>query len=402
MSVELSPTELVTENILEPTRTFPAFTIPKTVNVYSSADHENDDPRFTFRAHTEGIATKLIFDGVNSTIANLSLTDFTYTTAEQTSNGLNVLAALQRVHTAACRLDAHHPRHASLVPHRHSLKSERRNTVDMFIDAVNLSYGNGGAARELLAQMPEEFINFEFGWFSPDVDPTKFGTYYLVPTGYLDGQRYTYRNAADAEPLAWALRQVGIDGTISTSPWNDQEAINDATQRVLTEDLDTAMTIRALTDSETVSASLREHERRQSTLAARTAFVARKLRPRLVPDTINVVLREADLYSKLTWSGLYTTGTRMLELNDTEIFGWPQPQPIAAAYRVGFEEDLTKTEFADIATRIQNALAPRNLGKVIIDTSRRNVLWVCTDLDLFTEYAAAFSVPSDAHLALAG
>jgi hypothetical protein len=325
----------------------------------------------------------------------------TYQHASEASAVYERLSQLMRVHTTTCRLAENHPANFGLVAHKIEV-AERWGSPQSLLDraGVGRGYGNEDLCNQYLALLPADFVNPEAGWFQPGQDATVFGAYHLVVNGDLEA-RSSWRSSDD---LGWVLRQAAIEGALDTMGWDNVARMKDAVSRVVGEDLDTAMTIRALTDTERVAKAAKEHAYKLASRAARITFANTQLRPRLVPELVEKTARDAGHELNTGWrydedfdiSGLLSLDgwsiTRGLEKESLEHDGRGNIKAVNACYRLVLKESAGPKKFADLVTAVQTALSARKLGTVAYDAARTDRMWVSLKPELLLKHRAAFGI----------
>lgn len=314
---------------------------------------------------------------------------------------------LMRLHTVACRVAENHPANFGLVPHKVEPISRWGSAASLIERAgIGRGYLNDDAIQPFLALLQDEIVNQEIGWFRPDQDPTVFGAYHIIAAGEIDSHT-SWRSAGD--PIGWTLRQVAIDGAVDKIGWENTARMADAAARIREEDLEIAMTMQALSDTEKVSKAAAEHNYKQSARAARTTFANPKtqLRPRLVPEIVAAVVRAANLETENGWRQGEANVTGLLTLDDWsitrgmtsfELDGRGNAKPLNACYRTVLKESLGQKKFVELVTEVQAKLTERKLGVAAYDAGRTDRIWVSVNPTLLLKHRAAFGIADSVEL----
>lgn len=323
-----------------------------------------------------------------------------YSDAQLLSSEMDTLESLARFHTAGCRRAENHPMELGLVAVRLPQNHVGHRSTSLR-DAASLrgfGYMRSSSANDESVffgiTVPEELVNVDWAWFAPTGDVTVFGTYYIVPVGNVDGESNAYRGPR-FPGIGWALCQVGIEQHVEFAAWDDAEGIAAIVNRVLNEDLETAMAIRALTDTEAVSAGLREHRYRTALNVAREVFPAHAIRPRLVPEIAESLARRESLSTAYRYSnGDNGRSPGVQTLDDYQVFGWQnRVKAVNAAYMIRFNhEEVTSDKVRHYAGLLQAALNPRRLGTVVLLSDSPHDVWVVTNMQVFSDNRAAFKI----------
>lgn len=325
--------------------------------------------------HGDDTWVPVLFDGQVSRAVLPAPGEADYTDLDRYTDTLTRLSQVTRVHTYLSRLDAGHP-------WRHGLVPDRVRVLDSHVAAQGLRIAAGLADNAptdillvLLVVFPHEVQRPEFGWFAPDADPTAFGTYYLAPDGGLPPARPRFRAPQAVTEIGWTLRQVGIRGVVDRAAWNDLDGLARLARRALTEDLESAITIRALLDSAAVAEGTRALKVRTDNAAAYAAFAGEQLRPRLVPSLVKKVV--ADIL-----------GPAAIHYGQ-----WlcPRPEPgttgdrVRAAYQVMLGSNRDR-----VVAPLRAVLVARDLGEVVLVDGPRPHLLITRRPDLIATYSRAF------------
>jgi hypothetical protein len=357
---------------------------------------------------------KCYFDGEQA-VADIKVSEVVSSVdAEEVSDALKTLKAILDSYTASYRRNVNHPARLGLksIPFPQGHVGEKGATLSehvtgsTYYGGFRSMAGNSGANRFVDGEVPEELTGNTVGWFADGADVAAFGTYYLVPVGGLYPD--TGYRVRPYQEMSWALCQVGIEAPAQIVEWNDEAGIRGLVDRVVNEDLETATAMRALQNTEQVSAGLREHTYRASLRAARTAFVGKTLRPRLVPGIVEEVLAAAQLTP--FWShGGDEAASGLNNLDDSSVFGWRNTKPVAGAYMITLRSEpgpygndgqlATRETATKFANDLQAALNPRRLGKVLTVSHNPYQFWIASDVDLFIEFRNAFKIPENSVIA---
>lgn len=145
---------------------------------------------------------------------------------------------------------------------------------------------NHSAYKTLLTQIHPLWFDKRYGLIAPQADPLTFGTLYLRPEAYPDAKDCAHEDH-------WVLAQVGVDGTLACVAWKDRLGLEHLTELALANEIETALTLRALTKNSEDLRTLKEchfnHDHVRDTIAARKEYPASTL----LPAVINQAIRKA-------------------------------------------------------------------------------------------------------------
>lgn len=336
---------------------------------------------------------------------------FTFVGASFMQNVFSEVEAISRLLTVLHRWQRNHPTRWGLVPKEFPITDDSpRSTI---LSEASQHAHNSDGADNIIARLANEWKNDEIAWFAPGADPSAFGTYYMISVGSLVADAREFYRPTPYPDLGWALAQVGVKPASAPrygadiaagefAAWNEDEKIREFAQRTLDEEVELSLTMRALTDALAAQRDLSDHRYRTSLLGAREAFAENKIRPRLVDQAVQSAIATTGL-EQFRDAGYYNEGRRpyfgLQTLDDTRVFGWGSGiKGINAAYAVTFDASTPIPKLRALVVDLQQRLAARALGTVLVDAGDPTTLFVTANVDLFNAHRAAFLVKPEAQL----
>lgn len=241
--------------------------------------------------------------------------------------------------TALYRYDANHPALLGLEGkplQRGVLTSRGKIDFDTYIPAERILE----IASWIYDQPLEVFDEIkDVGWFSPEADPSKLGTPYLV---FRSGKE-AFTDSEFTRDLFWELAYVGIgqaDSNTVSAKWNDLEAIEGLVRAVMTRTHEDVCIERSLVSSERFSRDRLEHERRSHIMQAREIFARKQIKPQVSTEAIHQVLMASNPERSEDFRSRRRLSSGLIPLNNREIFG-EKTKPVYAAYWVRYNEKMT-------------------------------------------------------------